>query len=63
MRKEGDREGGIRWYSSRTMAIDNILPSNFDDVFYSVYIFPFPPSKEKLKGNVPINMQNSAIRI
>jgi hypothetical protein len=48
-------------YRSRTVAIDSIFPSNIHVVFYSS-VFPFPPGKEKLIGNVPMKRQNAAIR-
>ncbi len=45
----------------QTRAIEVCLPFNFA-VAFDFYLFPFPPSKAKWKGNVLVNRQNAAIR-
>ncbi len=46
---------------SRTVAIEVRL--SFNSVAISNFnVFPFPPSKPKLIGDVPINRQNAATR-
>jgi hypothetical protein len=42
-----------------TAAIDVLFSLYFAVVFY-FNVFPFPPSKPKLIGNVPMNRQNAA---
>jgi hypothetical protein len=46
---------------SLTAAIDVLFSLNFAVVF-DFNVFPFPPSKPKLIGDVPMNRQNAAAR-
>ena len=46
---------------SLTAAIDVLFSLNFAVVF-DFNVFPFPPSKQKLIGDVPMNRQNAAVR-
>jgi hypothetical protein len=48
-------------YRSQIVAIDIILPSFWCRLLFRV--FPFPPSKAKLIGDVPMNKQNSIPQI
>ncbi len=59
MRKKGGREGGKRSQiptgTSRTMAIEICLSSNFV-VIFDFNVFPFPPSKAHFLSNVPMTV-------
>ncbi len=46
---------------SRTVAIEVCLSFNLV-VISNFNVFPFPPSKQKLIGDVPMNRQNAAVR-
>ncbi len=46
---------------SLTAAIDVLFSLNFAVVF-DFNVFPFPPSKPKLIGDVPMNRQNATAR-
>ncbi len=46
---------------ARTAAIEVHFSINFVVVF-DFNVFPFPPSKSKLIGDVPMNRQNAAAR-
>jgi len=60
MRNEGLRKVAFVGYWSRIVAIDVLLRFNFVLFFPLMYIFSFPPSKEKLIGDDPMNRQHAA---
>jgi hypothetical protein len=55
MRKKGAGKVANVRNRSRTVAINLVAISNFN-------VFPFPPSKPKSIGDVPMNRQNAAAR-
>ncbi len=56
MRNGGLRQVAYVGYWSRIVAVDILLRCSL----LSVNVFPFPPSKEKLIGDVPMNRQHAA---
>jgi hypothetical protein len=55
-----EKEGGPgKWQMSRTVAIEVCLSFNLV-VIFNFNVFPFPPSKAKSIGDVPMNRENAA---
>jgi hypothetical protein len=46
-------------FRPRTVAIDVLLSFNLADVF-NLNVFPFPPSKPQILGDVPMSRQDAA---
>ncbi len=61
MRKRGAGKVANVRNRSRTVAIEVCLSFNLV-VISNFNVFPFPPSKPKLIGDVPMNRQNMAAR-